>query len=179
MIRYVIWSYDVTIDPLIESDLDDVVRIERDSFSVPWTRKMFHDELAGNPFASLFVSREGGTIVGYACYWVIFEELHIMNLAVSPSHHRRGIASAMMTHAIAHACACGVHEAMLEVRASNVPAIAFYTQFGFQKIALRERYYSNPVEDAMILRRRSLDTVNATHSIDDQKALHMTKAVSG
>lgn len=145
----------MTIDPLVESDLDDVVRIEQKSFSAPWTQKMFRDELVGNPFASLFVSREAGTIVGHVCYWVIFEELHIMNLAVNPDYRRRGIANAMMTQAITHACTQGAHSAMLEVRASNVSAIAFYTQIGFQQIALRKQYYSNPVEDAMILRRIS------------------------
>ena len=145
----------MTIDPLLESDLDDVMRIEQASFSVPWTQKMFRDELGGNPFASLFVGREAGTIMSHVCYWVIFEELHIMNLAVSPNNRRRGIASAMMSHAITHARTQGAHSAMLEVRASNVPAIAFYTQIGFQQIALREQYYSNPVEDAMIMRRIS------------------------
>ncbi len=166
----------MTIDPFIESDLDDVMRIEQDSFSAPWTRKMFRDEFEGNPFASLFVSREAGTIVGHVCYWVIFQELHIMNLAVSPDYRRRGIASAMLTHAITYACTQGAHSAMLEVRASNVPAIAFYTQIGFQQIALREQYYSNPVEDAMILRRITLDTGDVAPITHAQHTAHTEKA---
>ncbi len=161
----------MTIDLLTEFDLDTVVRIEQETFSVPWTRKMFRDELEGNPFASLLVSREAGVIVGYVCYWVIFEELHIMNLAVVTDYQRQGIANAMMSHAIAHACANGAHTAMLEVRVSNVAAVAFYTRLGFQKIALRYRYYVNPVEDAMILRWRSLEIKNDAHTLDGQEAV--------
>ena len=165
----------MTIDPFIESDLDDVVRIEQESFSEPWTRKMFRDELEGNPFASLFVSRKAGTIVGHVCFWVLFEELHIMNVAVSPDHRRRGIASLMLAHAITHARTQGAHSAMLEVRASNVPALAFYTQMGFQQIALREQYYSNPVEDAMILRRNTLDTDDVAPIAHTQHTSHTEK----
>ena len=151
----------MTIHPLLESDLNDVVRIEQDSYSAPWTRKMFVDELEGNPFASLFVCREAEIIVGHVCYWVIFEELHILNLAVSSSHRRRRFASALMTHTITNACAHGAHSAMLEVRASNIPATTFYTQIGFQQIALRAQYYSNPVEDAIIMRCALVTTAHA------------------
>ncbi len=169
----------MTIDSLVESDLDDVIRIEQASFSMPWTRKMFCDELAGNPFASLFVGRETGIIISYMCYWVIFEELHIMNIAVSPHYRRHGIASAMMTHATTHAHTQGARSAMLEVRVSNVPAIAFYTDIGFQRIACRERYYLNPVEDAMIMRRTSLDISNTVPTTNNQNALHTTEAANG
>ena len=169
----------MTIDPLVESDLDAVMRIEQESYSVPWTRKMFRDELEGNPFASLVVSRVAETIVGHLCYWVIFEELHIMNLAVSPDHRRHGIAGAMMTHAVTHACTQGAHSAMLEVRASNMPAITFYTHIGFRQIARRKQYYSNPVEDAMIMRRISLDTHDATHMTNNQEALQPMETARG
>ena len=65
---------------------------------------------------------------------------------------------------------------MLEVRASNVPAIAFYTQMGFQQIALREQYYSNPVEDAMILRRIALNTGDVAPITHAQHTSHTEKA---
>jgi len=159
--------------------LDDIMQIEQASFSMQWTRKMFRDELEGNPFASLFVGREAGTIISHMCYWLIFEELHIMTIAVSPHYRRHGVASAMMTHAITHARTQDAHSAMLEVRASNVPAIAFYTHIGFQQIACRGQYYSNPVEDAMIMRRMLLDTGDATQTTSTQEALHTMKAVSG
>ena len=89
-----------------------------------------------------------------------------------------GIASAMMTHAITQACTQGAHTAMLEVRASNVPAIAFYTRIGFQQIACRGQYYSNPVENAMIMRRMLPDTGDATHTTNSQDVLHIEKAVA-
>ena len=131
---------------------------------------MFCDEREGNPFASLLVSREQAAIVGYVCYWVIFEELHIMNLAVTFTHRRRGVAKAMLTHTMTRACSQGAHAAMLEVRASNTSAIALYAHMGFQQIALRERYYSNPPEDAMIMRWISLDAGNAARMTSEPEA---------
>ena len=162
----------MTIDPLVEADLEYVLHIEEASCAPQWTRKMFLDDLEGNPFASLFVCRKAERIVGHVCSWMIFEELHIMNVAVSPDHRRCGIARAMITHAFRHAYAKGAHSARLEVRASNTPAIACYSRLGFHMIACRERYYSNPVEDAIMMKRDTLDTSAAAPMNTQEACLH-------
>lgn len=142
-----------SISPALLQDLDELERIERASFSAPWSRKMLQAELVGNPFASVFVSRtnNGGEVLGYICYWVVFEELRLMNLAVDPSARRQGIATALVRHGLQDGESRGVKRAVLEVRASNDSALALYKGFGFQRTAVRPDYYSNPREDAILM----------------------------
>jgi ribosomal-protein-alanine N-acetyltransferase len=140
-------------------DLDRIVRIERESFTTPWTRKMFEVELDQNPFGRLYVARpaaspdrEGG-FVGYVCFWVVFEEFRLMTLAVEPSARRQGFGRALLRHAMALGRAQGATRALLEVRASNAAALKLYEQEGFRRTAVRARYYANPVEDAVLMER--------------------------
>jgi ribosomal-protein-alanine N-acetyltransferase len=140
-------------------DLDRIVQIERESFSVPWTRKMFEVELDRNPFGHLYVARpaagrnrEGG-FVGYVCFWVVFEEFRLMTLAVEPPARRQGFGCALLRHAMALGRAQGATRALLEVRASNEAALKLYEQEGFRRTAVRARYYANPVEDAVLMER--------------------------
>ena len=92
--------------PATADMLTDIVQLEEACFSAPWTRKMLAAELNGNPFARFLVamgSVEGKTdelIVGYHCYWVVFEELRLMNLAVRASMRREGIGRALVLEAI-------------------------------------------------------------------------------
>jgi len=96
--------------PMQESDLDEVLDLEQRSFSEPWTRKMFLGELQGNAFATNLVLRAGdagfgegvgaGALLGYIMFWVVFEELHLMNLAVRPEARRHGIGLALVRHAL-------------------------------------------------------------------------------
>ena len=144
---------DLVIAPASLEDLDAIVRIEQASFSAPWTRKMIQAELIGNPFATFLVGRHpaGTSIVGYVCYWLVFEELRVMTLAVDPPVRRRGIAMALVRYALQDGQNRGAKRAVLEVRASNVSAQNLYARFGFRQVAVRERYYTNPIEDAMIM----------------------------
>lgn len=145
------------IEPAHTEDLDVILGIEEVSFSGPWTRRMFEAELSGNPFARLFratlpqgVFDQGG-IVGYICIWCVFEELRILNLAVSPLVRRRGIATHMVKFVLAYGMSQGTTRALLEVRASNVPALSLYNLFGFREYGKRTGYYTNPKEDAILM----------------------------
>lgn len=135
------------------SDLAAVVQIERASFSSPWTEKMLRAEIEGNPFARFVLARRKGDreILGYLCYWVVFEELRIMNVAVAPPWRRRGIARMLVDHALSEGRSQGVRRVLLEVRASNEPALSLYRRFGFERTALRRNYYSDPKEDAILM----------------------------
>ena len=146
--------------PMQESDLDEVLVLERSSFKEPWTRPMFLGELRGNTFATNLVARAAvedgtaladGTLIGYIMFWVVFEELHIMNLAVRPELRRRGIARELVREALALATVHGARIALLEVRASNIAAQALYEGFGFQRKGVRRGYYEHPNEDAVIM----------------------------
>jgi ribosomal-protein-alanine N-acetyltransferase len=137
--------------------LSDLLRLEEACFSAPWTRKMMEAELTGNPFAHFIVARDaGGTIVGYHCYWIVFEELRLMNLAVCESMRRRGVGRTLVTEALRAGVAQGAIRAVLEVRASNEPAFALYRRFGFTQVSVRRRYYAHPVEDAILMEMEPL-----------------------
>lgn len=119
---------------------------------------MFEAELSHNPFGRFLTARldpDGGAregdLVGYMCYWLVFDELRLMNLAVEPSMRRRGIASDLIRHMLSVGRESGAVRAVLEVRASNVAALSLYERVGFRQVALRRRYYTDPVEDAVLL----------------------------
>ena len=119
---------------------------------------MFEAELSHNPFGRFLTARldpDGGAregdLVGYMCYWLVFDELRLMNLAVEPSMRRRGIASDLIQHMLSVGRESGAVRAVLEVRASNVAARSLYERVGFRQVALRRRYYTDPVEDAVLL----------------------------
>lgn len=151
------------IDAVTPQDLDAVLQIERLAFSAPWTKKMFAAELEGNPFSTLLAARSVGapdgraTLVGYICFWVVFEELRLMTLAVHPSMRRRGIARALVRQALEAGRARGASRAVLEVRASNEAARRLYEAEGFRRFAVRAQYYRDPVEDALLMSLDSLD----------------------
>lgn len=139
-------------------DLPAVVAIEAASFSLPWTREMFENDLGRGELAEVWVARLSGAgtpapIAGYICAWVIADELHINNLAVDPRWRRRGIASALLTAVLDRGQDRGARRAFLEVRASNVEAQALYHRFGFAPVGVRKAYYTHPVEDALVMLR--------------------------
>jgi ribosomal-protein-alanine N-acetyltransferase len=142
-------------------DLPQVLAIEVASFSLPWTEEMFASELAADALGGIFVARlpAAGTpppIGGYICVWLVGDELHINNLAVHPRWRKRGIARALLRAALERAQRAGGRHAFLEVRASNLAAQSLYRQFRFEAVGIRPRYYSHPVEDAVIMRRNGL-----------------------
>ena len=119
---------------------------------------MLEGELSGNPFAHFLVARRRReeeaskqAILGYLCYWIVFEEVRLMNLAVIESMRHRGIARSLVSTALQTGVSQSAHRAVLEVRASNRAAQALYQGFGFSQTAVRPKYYTNPVEDAVLM----------------------------
>jgi [ribosomal protein S18]-alanine N-acetyltransferase len=149
-----------TIVPATVEALPQILKIEEACFSAPWTRKMLEAEFNGNPFAHFLLARQQGeqagdgpaeSIIGYLCYWIVFEEVRLMNLAVIESMRHRGIARSLVTAALQTGLSQSAHRALLEVRASNQAAQALYCTFGFRQTAVRPKYYNNPVEDAVLM----------------------------
>jgi ribosomal-protein-alanine N-acetyltransferase len=137
--------------------LSEIVQLEEACFSAPWTRKMLEAELTGNQFAHFRVAvgcEEGKTtesILGYHCFWIVFEELRVMNLAVRATRRRAGIGRALALEAVRVGVGLAATRAMLEVRASNEAAQGLYRTLGFVPVSTRRRYYANPTEDAVIM----------------------------
>jgi len=86
----------------------------------------------------------------------VLDELHINNLAVMPAHRRAGVATALLSGVLGDGARLGAKRATLEVRHSNVAAQRLYERFGFTVAGVRRKYYTNPVEDALVLWKEGL-----------------------
>ncbi len=135
-------------------DLDGLLALDELCFHRPWTRADYERELADPARCYLHVARDGhGAIVAYCSFWRIFDEMHVNNFAVHPAWRRQGLGRRLLAHVLAEAAALGAPRATLEVRMSNVAAIALYEAGGFVRAGRRPAYYSHPVEDALVLWR--------------------------
>lgn len=144
-------GYSLTIEPASLDDLDGILEVERACFRSVWTREQYEYDLAYNPAAHHFVARLGGRIVGNAAMYVVGDEAHIATLGVLPHHRRTGIGTALLQYLLAQARRRGVTRIHLEVRASNRVAQYLYHKHGFRSVGRRRNYYTNPVEDAVVM----------------------------
>jgi [ribosomal protein S18]-alanine N-acetyltransferase len=142
-----------------ERDLDEVLRIERESFGDPWSRESFRSAVGASRMRFLVAEEaregEGGarSLVGYVIALMLFDEAEIANIAVSGEARRRGIGGLLLDQALSEAAERGVSAVYLEVRESNMSARALYESRSFANVGRRKRYYRSPVEDALLLRR--------------------------
>lgn len=152
-------SSPLIIEPLsTPADLDAVIEIETASFTSPWTREMYVAELQNVGVSFCYLARDAsGTPVGFCSFWRVVDELHINNLAVAEPFRRRGIARTLLTHVMSEGARMGARRATLEVRRSNDAARQLYAQLGFFAAGVRRAYYTNPIEDALVLWRDRLD----------------------
>jgi ribosomal-protein-alanine N-acetyltransferase len=137
--------------------LDDVVGLEAESFPNPWSREILARDLQNRDVSRVYVLRDGsGGLLAFCACWFIADEVHINTLAVKAAVQRRGLATRLLRHVFAEAIAAGVRQATLEVRRSNQAALRLYERLGFSVTGIRRDYYSNPVEDGLILWSRDL-----------------------
>lgn len=140
-----------------EADVDAIVALEAESFTNPWSRDTLVWELRNSDVTRVYVLRDDDDRVTAFCVcWVIFDELHVNTLAVSPGARRQGLGSILMRSAMADAALGGATRATLEVRASNAAALGLYQRLGFTIAARRPGYYSKPDEDGLILWKEGL-----------------------
>jgi ribosomal-protein-alanine N-acetyltransferase len=135
-----------------EHDLDGILQVEDESFSNPWTRDMYAWELQNRNVCHIYVVRTPESpVAGFCAFWLVFDEIHINNVALRPGFRNQGLGTALMRHVLQEARRLGARRATLEVRASNAGARRLYERLGFYVAATRRNYYTNPVEDALIL----------------------------
>ncbi len=138
------------------SDLAEVMRIERVSFSSPWSVRFFQDELRV-PYARSLLALMGQRIVGYVIYWCLPKEIDIHNLAVHSDWRRLGIGRSILSMVVEEAKSRQSSRVTLEVRVSNIGAQHLYESLGFLAQSVRKGYYSDDGEDAL---RMALDLLN-------------------
>lgn len=140
------------IEPMRVGDLDDVMEIERSSFRSPWSAQVFLEEVARD-WAHVDVVRDAGSgrVVAFGNYWLVADEVHLLNLATAPGARRQGHASRLLAHITDFGRAHDCRFVTLEVRRSNAAALRLYRRFGFRAVGVRPNYYSEDREDAIVM----------------------------
>jgi [ribosomal protein S18]-alanine N-acetyltransferase len=131
-------------------DLDSIMEIENNSFTLPWSRKAFEAELL-NEFAIYRCLEFDNKLVAYVGLWKVFDEGHITNVAVLPSYRGLGLSKILLVNLFETCKGNGIEKLTLEVRKSNTVAKNLYENLGFYSVGLRPNYYSKPVEAAIIM----------------------------
>ena len=142
----------MNIVPMNEHHVPQIALLERECFADPWSQQSIASELH-NPLSLWLVAQEEQTLLGYVGSQTCQDETDMMNIAVSPTSRRQGVARALIEALVSALRQRGSKQLTLEVRASNGPARQLYESLGFLQVGLRKNYYRNPKEDALILRK--------------------------
>lgn len=137
------------IREMTEQDIFEVLKIEEESFSDPWTENMF-SSLTSSKIYKSFVAEENGQILGYVSVIATFYVFEIMNLAVKKDYRNLGIGKSLMEKALLTANEYKADKALLEVRKSNFKAQSLYVKLGFKIDGCRQGYYPDG-EDALLM----------------------------
>jgi [ribosomal protein S18]-alanine N-acetyltransferase len=140
----------LTIRPIEWRDIDTILAIQQASPEVAqWTARDYarivKGEMAG------WVAEENAAVAGFLTARCVATDLEILNFAVSVDLRRRGFGTSLLREAVTWGRKSQVEKTFLEVRASNAAALRFYERQGFRVAGSRPRYYTAPVEDALLL----------------------------
>lgn len=141
----------ITFRNMTVDDLDQVMEIEVNSFTIPWSREAFFNELTKNQFAQYLIVEVDQKVVGYCGVWIIIDEAHITNIALLPEYRGMKLGEALMAKVMELAREIGALRVTLEVRVSNERAQNLYRKFGFEEGAIRKQYYTDNMEDALVM----------------------------
>lgn len=158
------------VEPMGLSDVDQVMLIERASFSSPWSARAYRYEITENPHSTMRVVRpkprwQGplgsalqrllgqapSPVLGYAGAWLLVDEIHVSTIAVHPDWRRRGLGELLLIALLERGLELEARRATLEVRISNLGAVALYRRYGFDIVSVQKAYYSDNNEDAYIM----------------------------
>ena len=134
-------------------DLDDIMESEKQSFRAPWSRQVFVEELERDwAHVDVLKRREArANVLAFVNYWLVRDEVHVLNVATHPSVRRQGHAARLIEHVVAFAHRHRCRYITLEVRRSNQPAIRLYRKYGFRPVGIRPNYYVEDNEDAIVM----------------------------
>jgi len=136
------------------SDIEDILVVEKLSFSIPWSRDSFEKEIVDNNLATYLVAKVNEKAVGYIGMWKVLNEGHITNVAVHPEFRHQGIGDQLVSELLSLCEKENIDLVTLEVRKSNQNAIKLYEKHGFVAEGIRKAYYQDNKEDAIIMWKR-------------------------
>ncbi len=147
-----------TVRAMRPADLDAVMLIERRSFTAPWEESTFRG-LMRRPSAALLVAEFEEELAGYSVMWFAADEGELGDIAVTPERRGTGVGRLLLRESIAVAVSRGTRALYLEVRETNEVARRLYATFGFAVVGVRKLYYTEPVEDAIVMKLALQDEV--------------------
>jgi [ribosomal protein S18]-alanine N-acetyltransferase len=131
------------IRPMGEEDMAAISAIEAVTFPDPWPRSALAHEALQNSYCSASVIEQDGEVAGYAFCWVVFEQAHLINIAIAPGRRGEGFGEALLVHVLRQARAQGAEAMHLEVREANEAAIGLYIKYGFEILGRKDKYYGD------------------------------------
>jgi len=140
-------------------DLERVIEIEKDGFAHPWSAELLQREMV-HDWSTVLVATEvrhgpvgapREVVLGFIVFWLVHDEVHILNIATAMEERRRGVGRALMLEAAARGRRAGAVLATLEVRRSNTSAISLYHELGYRQVGVRPNYYADEGEDAIVM----------------------------
>jgi ribosomal-protein-alanine N-acetyltransferase len=143
------------IRQMTHEDMSAVIALEQAAFRNPWSPELLRRELDHDWSTVLLVEEPvltgGRLLLGLAIFWIVQDEVHVLNVATSPEHRRRGVGRAVMDEVLARGRSRRCSLATLEVRRSNEAAIGLYKSLGFRSVGVRPNYYVDEKEDALVM----------------------------
>lgn len=136
---------------LDKSDVHDLIELEATCFEYHWTHEQFLLGLEKDAFQVLGVRREG-RLAAYMAFSLIADEMEILNLAVHPDFRRQGLGALLLDASFKTCRDNNIKKSFLDVKVSNVPALALYRKYGYKQIGVRKKYYPDTKEDALLFR---------------------------
>ncbi|MCE9673663.1 ribosomal protein S18-alanine N-acetyltransferase [Myxococcus stipitatus] len=144
-----------SIRKMTEADLTAVMALEKAAFKNPWSPELLRRELEHEWSTILLVEEPqpetAPLLLGLAIFWIVHDEVHVLNVATAPQHRRRGVARAVMDEVLERGKARRCSLATLEVRRSNEAALQLYRSLGFRPVGIRPNYYVDEGEDAVVM----------------------------
>ena len=145
----------ISLRPMATADLPEVLSLQELSFANPWNEDMLQKELT-HEWSTVLLAEgpdDAGAvrIQGILIFWIVHDEIHVLNVATAPHARLKGIARGLLETSFARGKQKGCVLATLEVRRSNTPAIQLYQRLGFRTVGVRTNYYVEEHEDALVM----------------------------
>ncbi|MGI5850301.1 MAG: ribosomal protein S18-alanine N-acetyltransferase [Christensenellales bacterium] len=141
---------DIKYRKAIKEDILDIFYVETRCFISPWSMESIHFDICQNDYSLYVVAETGNRLIGFCGMHIVFDEGHIMNIAVLEEYRGAGVGMELLKKLFELAPA-HIDKYTLEVRVSNAPAIRLYTRLGFTALGIRPKYYADTGEDALIM----------------------------
>lgn len=142
---------EIIIRRMRADDAEAAAEIEKATFARPWSAESFRQEMERNVAARYLAAEKDGRLIGYAGAWIILDESHITNIAVTEEERGKGTGRRLTEALLSYLSNLGAAYATLEVRVSNERAINLYKSLGFISVGKRKKYYEDNGEDAYIM----------------------------